>query len=56
MDLLRDLLNPKSPKARKKAASPRRAKSDKAAPKTSSRRGKRELTAAQAVREAELRG
>ena len=66
MDLLRSLLglvqpqprelSPGRKKSRTKAARCRGAGAAKASGKSGSHRGKRELTAAQAVREAELRG
>ncbi len=56
MDLLQSLLGLVQRKPTKTATRSRRAGPVKAASKAAARRGKRELTAAQAVREAELRG
>jgi hypothetical protein len=56
MDLLRSLLDLIQRKPPKKSTRSRRAGAGKAPGKSGSRRGKRELTAAQAVREADLRG
>ena len=56
MDLVRSLLGLVQQKPAKKPARSRRATTGKAPAKSGGRRGKRELTAAQAVREAELRG
>jgi hypothetical protein len=57
MDLIRTLLNPGGTEPVKKPVRPGRAKAKKPGGKRSStRRPKREITAAQAVREADLRG
>jgi hypothetical protein len=56
MDLLRSLLSLLQRKPPKKPTRSRRAGTGKSPARSGSRRGKRELTAAQAVREAELRG
>jgi hypothetical protein len=56
MDLLHSLLALVQRKSPKKSRRSPRAGASKTPGKAASRRGKRELTAAQAVREAELRG
>ncbi len=56
MDLLQSLLGWVQRKPPKKPAHAHRAGAPKVSNKAGARRGKRELTAAQAVREAELRG
>jgi hypothetical protein len=56
MDLLRSLLALVQRKPPKKSRRSSHAGAGKSPAKSGSRRGKRELTAAEAVREAELRG